>query len=133
MRKIRRADTKPEVLLRRELWSRGARYRLEQRVHKARPDMLFLRARVAVFVDGCFWHGCPIHYRPPTGNAHYWEGKIERNRARDMRNSEDLMNAGYTVLRLWECEVKANLPNAADRILAAVHASASALNPLRPV
>ena len=120
MRAIRRADTKPELLLRRLLWAKGARYRLEQRVQKARPDLLFRRARVAVFVDGCFWHGCPTHYRPPTGNAPYWRAKIERNRVRDERNTRDLEAAGYTVLRFWECYVKADPGAAADRVLAVI-------------
>jgi DNA mismatch endonuclease (patch repair protein) len=121
MRAIRRADTKPELLLRRRLWARGARYRLEKRVGKARPDLLFARARVAVFVDGCFWHGCPVHYRPPTGNAPYWRGKIERNRARDVRNTRELVAAGYQVVRLWECDVKADPEAAVEQVLAAVH------------
>jgi DNA mismatch endonuclease (patch repair protein) len=123
MRAIRRADTKPELLLRRLLWARGARYRLEQRVKKARPDLLFPRARVAVFVDGCFWHGCPTHYRPPTGNAPYWRGKIDRNRTRDERNTRDLEAAGYTVIRLWECDVKADAGAAADWVIEAVTAA----------
>jgi DNA mismatch endonuclease (patch repair protein) len=120
MRAIRRADTRPELLLRRYLWARGARYRLEQRVQKARPDLFFKSSRVAVFVDGCFWHGCPIHYRPPAGNASYWRGKIERNRARDERNTRDLEAAGYAVLRFWECDVKAHPEGAADQVLSAV-------------
>jgi DNA mismatch endonuclease (patch repair protein) len=125
MRAIRRADTKPELLLRRLLWANGARYRLERRVQNARPDLLFERARVAVFVDGCFWHGCPTHYRPPTGNAPYWRAKIERNQERDGRNTRDLEEAGYTVLRLWECHVKANPQAAADRVLATVRAASA--------
>jgi len=124
MRAIKRADTTPELALRRALWAQGARCRLEQRVRKARPDLLFRRARVAVFVDGCFWHGCPIHYRPPVGNASYWRGKIERNRARDERNTKELEAEGYLVLRFWECEVKAGLEFAVARVLRGLHRNA---------
>lgn len=120
MARIRDKDTAPELLLRRELWRRGFRYRLHRRLHGARPDLIFVGARVVVFIDGCFWHGCPRHYIPPTGNATYWSAKIERNRARDLRNNDALTEAGYTVLRFWECEIKSELFGVVARISRAI-------------
>lgn len=118
MSRIRRRDTKPEMVLRRGLWQSGLRYRVDLRVEGARPDVLFTRQRVAVFVDGCFWHGCPKHYIPPAGNAGYWSAKIERNRARDARNTQALQDAGYRVMRFWECDVKANVSCIVNQIRA---------------
>ncbi|GEK17368.1 very short patch repair endonuclease [Cellulomonas persica] len=65
-------------------------------------DMVFPRARVAVFVDGCYWHGCPVHFKAPASHTEYWGPKIERNRARDAETTRVLRDAGWTVLRFWE-------------------------------
>lgn len=70
-----------------------------------RPDFVWRKARVAVFVDGCFWHGCPKHYRPPRANPEFWEKKITANRNRDRRVTNELRRAGWRVLRVWECDV----------------------------
>lgn len=108
MSAIRRADTKPEVALRSALHRAGYRYRKDQRldlgVARTRPDIVFTRARVAVFVDGCFWHACPQHGKPPTQNTGYWGPKLARNVERDRRNDEALTEAGWTVVRVWEHE-----------------------------
>lgn len=69
-----------------------------------RPDIVFTRKRVAIFVDGCFWHSCPEHGRQPTANTGYWSPKLARNRERDRQNTEALESAGWTVLRVWEHE-----------------------------
>lgn len=69
---------------------------------KVRADVVFVAKRVAVFVDGCFWHGCPEHCRSPSSNVAYWEAKIERNRARDRRVTQALRDGGWVVLRIWE-------------------------------
>lgn len=69
---------------------------------RARPDLAFTRRRVAVFVDGCFWHGCPDHGRPPLSNGSYWGPKLARNAERDRIDTERLENAGWFVVRLWE-------------------------------
>lgn len=106
MRGNRRVDTGPEIRLRRELHRRGFRYRKDAVVAagemRTRPDLVFRRARVVVFLDGCFWHGCPAHCRIPRRNRDYWQAKIDRNRARDRRADEALTSAGWTVVRLWE-------------------------------
>ncbi len=91
--------------LRRELHSRGLRYRVERRiVGRGRVDVVFARARVAVFVDGCFWHRCPEHGTVPKTNRDWWEAKLEANVDRDRRATADLERAGYEVIRIWEHE-----------------------------
>jgi DNA mismatch endonuclease (patch repair protein) len=106
MRGNRRADTRPEVALRSALHRRGLRFRKDHRLQagdiRVKVDVVFPRRRLAVFVDGCYWHSCPEHGRVPTANAQYWPAKLARNRARDARVSEALRDEGWTVLRLWE-------------------------------
>jgi DNA mismatch endonuclease (patch repair protein) len=104
MRGNRGRDTKPETALRSELHRRGLRFRKHVRLAGAVPDVAFPRCRVAVFVDGCFWHGCPEHFRPAIRNTEYWSTKISRNRARDERVNRALEEAGWTVIRVWEHE-----------------------------
>ena len=70
---------------------------------RVRPDFVFRRERVAVFVDGCYWHGCPVHYRRPKGNRKFWDAKILRNQTRDRLVTRELRRGGWKVLRLWEC------------------------------
>ena len=108
MRANRRVDTKPEVALRSELHRLGYRFRKDFRIDlddiRVRPDIVFTRRMVAVFVDGCFWHVCPIHGRYPTANEWYWTPKLHRNIERDRAADQALTNAGWTVVRVWEHE-----------------------------
>ena len=117
----RRTDTKPEVRLRSELHRRGLRFRKDFTVRagpiRVRPDVVFTRAGVAVFVDGCFWHGCPDHQVIPKSNRDYWVPKLERNIERDGQVGEALSDDGWTVIRVWEHE---DIAPAADRIEQAV-------------
>lgn len=119
MRRNPRRDTGPELALRSELHRRGLRFRkdlplrLPGRV--VRPDVVFTLARLAVFVDGCFWHACPIHGNQPRANTDYWQPKLERNVARDHAVDEALTAAGWQVLRAWEHEPA---PEIADRVAA---------------
>ena len=106
-------DSKPELAVRRELHRRGLRYRLHQKDLPGRPDISFPGARVAVFVDGCFWHGCPQHGRHPDHNREWWEAKIGNNQRRDRRNRRRLRAMGWSVVRVWEHE---DPVRAADRI-----------------
>ena len=104
MRRVRRRDTDAELALRRELHRRGLRYRIHVPAlpsSRSRPDVVFRAARVAVFVDGCFWHGCPEHGTDPRRNGDFWRRKIASNRERDARTIEELEAAGWTVLRVW--------------------------------
>lgn len=109
MRANRRADTKPELALRRALHGRGYRYRKDYRMDlpgglRVRPDIVFTGRKVAVFVDGCFWHCCPEHGSQPAANTWYWEPKLRRNVARDRAADAALGQAGWTVIRFWEHE-----------------------------
>jgi len=105
MAKVRQKGTGAELALRRELYRRGLRYRVGYVVLK-RPrrvaDIAFPGLKIAVFVDGCYWHGCPEHATWPKHNAEFWRQKIETNRLRDADTNSRLLNAGWTVLRFWE-------------------------------
>ncbi len=97
-------DTKPELAIRRLVHARGMRYRVNARVEldlRRTADLLFPGARVVVFVDGCYWHGCPEHYSPSKSNIEYWDAKIAGNRRRDLETTDVLEARGWTVLRFW--------------------------------
>ncbi|MGV0780454.1 very short patch repair endonuclease [Mycolicibacterium sp. XJ766] len=106
MAAIRRKDTKPEVRLRSTLHRRGLRFRKDYPIRidgkLIRPDIAFTRRKVAVFIDGCFWHSCPDHGRPPGVNGEYWSPKLRGNVERDLRQTVALQANGWTVLRFWE-------------------------------
>ena len=116
------ANTAPEMMLRSALHATGLRYRLRRRIGRFRPDLVFPRARVAVFVDGCFWHDCPIHgaaeFRGP--NAEKWRDKLAANKARDRQAVEELEALRWHVIRIWECETRTNLERAVERVHKAV-------------
>lgn len=116
MSRIRGKDTLPELMLRREVWSLGLRYRLYRQIGKTKPDMVFLGTKVAVFVDGCFWHRCPLHFVMPKNNREFWKKKIERNVQRDAEVSQWLTEAGWVVLRFWEHEVEKSAKACARKI-----------------
>ncbi|WP_427008843.1 very short patch repair endonuclease [Pseudarthrobacter sp. H2] len=103
----RSRDTEPELAVRRILHAKGLRYRVGIRPLpglRRTADIAFTRARIAVFIDGCFWHGCPVHYRAPGSNMTYWSAKVSRNRERDLETTGHLVSAGWTVLRFWAHE-----------------------------
>ncbi len=107
MSAVRKRDNGPEMAVRRLLHAAGLRYRVAWPVPGQRRrtiDIAFTKARLAVFIDGCFWHGCPTHGTRPRANRDYWDAKIARNRARDMRIDAALRVAGWRVVRLWEHE-----------------------------
>lgn len=118
----RRRDTHPEVALRRELHARGSRFRLQRRIAPScTADIVLPKRRIALFVDGCFWHACPEHgrRRPWTGpNAHLWEQKLARTAARDANATTQALTAGWTVVRVWECAVNADPAAVAAQVLA---------------
>src|SRR5215218_234434 len=124
MRANRSSDTGPEVAVRSELHRRGLRFRKRLTIRLGgrrwtRPDVTFTRARVAVFVDGCFWHACPDHGTTPRVNAEYWGPKLARNVARDRDADDRLADLGWTVVRAWEHDDPVAI---ADRVTAAVQA-----------
>ncbi|MFI6016132.1 very short patch repair endonuclease [Streptomyces sp. NPDC051287] len=110
MQAIRSRDTAPERLIRRLVHAQGLRYRVAARPLpdlRRTADMVFRSAKVAVFIDGCYWHGCPEHYVPPKTNSGYWSEKVARNMARDRDTDHRLQEAGWAVLRFWEHEPSA--------------------------
>ncbi|PBC55120.1 very short patch repair endonuclease [Rhodococcus sp. ACPA1] len=116
MRAQRRRDTAPELALRRELHRRGVRYYVDRAPVKGvrrRADLVFPRRKVAVYVDGCFWHSCPQHATFPKNNAQWWAEKLAGNVTRDRDTDARLTHAGWTVVRIWEHE---NPVVAADRV-----------------
>jgi DNA mismatch endonuclease, patch repair protein len=118
-------DTSPEVAVRSILHRRGLRFRKRHTIKLGgrrwtQPDVVFRRERLAVFIDGCFWHRCPLHGTNPRLNTLYWGPKLDRNVRRDRDTDEQLAQLGWVVLRAWEHEAPANV---ADRIMAAVSAA----------
>lgn len=120
MTSTRRRDTGPELALRLELHRRGLRYRVDFAPLpgvRRRADIVFTRRRLCIFIDGCFWHGCPDHFTAPRTNADYWTPKINGNRERDADTDRRLAEAGWSVLRIWEHE---DAVTAADRVKGAL-------------
>jgi DNA mismatch endonuclease (patch repair protein) len=106
MSRIRGKNTKPEMAVRRLLHALGFRYRLHRADLPGTPDLVFSGRRKVVFVHGCFWHGHECTGRVPKSNADYWMAKISRNKARDGRSRDELAALGWSVLTVWECELK---------------------------
>lgn len=107
MQSVRQSGTKPELLLRSILHRMGLRFRVNRRLITGllrRADIVFPGARVAVFIDGCFWHGCPLHATWPKNNSDFWRDKIEANRIRDTDTNRRLAESGWLVVRVWEHE-----------------------------
>lgn len=105
MSRTKNRDTAAEMAIRRELHCRGLRYRVNAQIDglgRSRPDIVFTKHKLAVFVDGCFWHRCPEHATPPQANAAWWKEKLDRNVERDRATNERLEELGWTVLRIWE-------------------------------
>lgn len=126
MSRQRRRDTAPELALRRHLHARGLRYRVTWPIPglpRRTVDIAFTRARLAVFVDGCFWHSCPEHATYPSANGAWWAAKLATNQQRDRATTEHLEAAGWTVVRVWEHEAAEHV---ADRIEDLVRTKASA-------
>lgn len=121
MRGNRRVGTQPEARLRSALHGKGLRFRKNHPIVagevRVRPDIVFPRSRVAVFVDGCFWHACPDHGTKPKSNTSYWAPKLARNVERDRRVDRGLTGEGWKVVRIWEHEP---LSDAAAKVLRAV-------------
>lgn len=120
LRSQRRRDTAPEMAVRRELHRRGLRYRVDRKPlmsMRSRADIVFGPTRVAVFVDGCFWHGCPAHASLPKNNRVWWQTKLERNVERDRRVDGELAEAGWAVIRAWEHDDPVEVADEIERIV----------------
>jgi DNA mismatch endonuclease, patch repair protein len=110
MAQIKAKNTKPELLLRKALWEMGYRYRVHHSIERIRPDIVFIGHKVALFVDGCQWHGCPEHYVFPRTNQIFWGEKLKKNVERDISQTRVLRDAGWFPLRIWEHEIWSDLP-----------------------
>ena len=129
MRANQRRDTGPELRLRSALHRRGWRFQVDRPVdtgdRRVRPDIVFTRWRVAVFVDGCFWHSCPQHGQRPKANASFWDDKFRRNAERDVADTDSLQQLGWTVVRVWEHESTSDGVSAVEAALRATQAHRS--------
>lgn len=123
MKRNQKRDTRPERVIRSRLHSLGLRFRVNYRIRlnnlSVRPDIVFTRRRVAVFIDGCFWHHCPEHGNLPTRNRDYWLPKLQRNMERDRKVNEALGEADWRVVRAWEHE---NVSDVVARVVSALGA-----------
>jgi len=116
MSKIKSKNTKAELILRKFLWKNKLRYMLHQNL-PGKPDIVFKSKKVAIFVDGCFWHKCPKCYKEPKSNKKYWIPKINKNVKRDKANNLKLKKDGWKVLRFWEHEIKKDLDSVSKKII----------------
>ena len=108
MAAIKGKDTKPELIVRKYLFSRGLRFRVQVRKLPGNPDIVLPKYKTVIFVNGCFWHGhegCK-YFRLPNSNVEFWKNKIERNVARDRESTQALLDLGWKVIRVWECELR---------------------------
>lgn len=112
---VRTKDTAAEQALRKALWAAGLRYRLNLKL-PGKPDIVFQKQRLAIFVDGCFWHGCPLHYSLPKTNTEFWKLKHQENTERDSNVNKQLEALSWNVLRVWEHEIEDDLPAAVQRV-----------------
>ena len=117
MSRIKGKNTKPELLVRKWLWSRGYRYRLHWKDLPGKPDIVFPRQRKAVFVNGCFWHKHDCRYfKWPRTNSEFWKKKIYENVRRDQKIYQDLISDGWNYFIVWECELKEDIAGLWDRL-----------------
>lgn len=120
MQRIRSKDTKAEILLRKALWHKGLRYRKNVKDLPGKPDIVFTKQKIAIFVDGDFWHAHWHEERPGeqiATNRNYWKAKMKRNVERDRYVNELLLEQGWLVLRFWESDIKRNLENCVDEVM----------------
>lgn len=118
MSRIRGKNTAPEIKLRKMLFAAGARgYRIHYKL-PGKPDIVFVKKKIAIFVDGCFWHKCPVCFQEPATRKEFWMKKIQSNIDRDKKVNEQLKCDGWTVIRIWEHEIKKEPEEAVQKIIA---------------
>lgn len=120
MARIGSRNTSPELRLRKALWKEGLRYRLHMRTPAGRPDLVFPGKKICVYIDGCFWHGCPDHYVLPRSRQPFWLEKLRTNVQRDRQQTAELEALGWTVIRVWEHEAAEQLEASVERIRRAI-------------
>lgn len=115
MSSVKSTNTGPEIIFRKALFSKGIRYRTNFRGVKGSPDIGLLKNKIAIFIDGCFWHKCPRCFRPPESNKEYWLKKVNKNKARDKKVNAELRNNGWKVIRIWEHEIRNSLDETVEK------------------
>ena len=119
---IKNKDTQPESKLRRALWQRNLRYRTHISDLPGTPDIVFMREKVAIFVNGCFWHSHDCRKRvPPKTNTAYWVKKLGETKNRDLRNAKILKSLGFSVVTVWECRINDNIQQCANQVVGRLH------------
>jgi len=113
IKKVRSKETKIEMKVRKTLWHKGLRYRKNYKELIGTPDIAFPNQKLVIFLDSCFWHGCPLHFREPKSNQKFWQDKIKRNRERDAEQTEHYVCQGWVILRFWEHEIDSDF----DRVI----------------
>lgn len=109
MAKIKSKDTKPELIVRQYLYAHGFRYRKNVKGLPGTPDIVLRKYKIVIFIHGCFWHGHDIDFRLPHTNTEYWISKIKKNKERDNENKKKLLNMGWGVMTIWECQLKKSI------------------------
>ncbi|OGX77820.1 hypothetical protein A6395_15300 [Exiguobacterium sp. SH31] len=117
IQKVRSKDTKMELKVRKALWHRGLRYRKNYKELLGTPDIAFPNQKLVIFLDSCFWHGCPLHFREPKSNQEFWNEKIKRNQERDAEQTEHYVCQGWTILRFWEHEITSDFERVINDIV----------------
>lgn len=120
MRLVKSKETKLEQLFRQKLWNAGLRYTKHNENQFGKPDLMLKRKRIAIFIDSCFWHGCPEHLRVPASNRKYWISKIEGNKNRDKEVNAHYRKSGWRVIRVWEHQISKQLEEVVNRIFKVV-------------
>ena len=115
MSKVKSKNTELEISFRKRLWNKKNHYRLHYKI-TGKPDLVFVSRRVAIFIDSCFWHKCPLHHRQPNSNKDYWIPKLKRNEERAKEVNKTLLRKGWKVVRIWEHEIKENKERCIKRI-----------------
>ncbi|MGC2234996.1 MAG: very short patch repair endonuclease [Pyrinomonadaceae bacterium] len=117
MRAVKSKDSKMEVRFRSALWRSGLRFYKNAASMVGKPDIVFPRKKVVIFLDSCFWHGCPLHLRRPSSNVEYWQAKIDRNKSRDAKVNETYAETNWRVIRFWEHELKQDFERCVNRVI----------------
>lgn len=112
-----RSQSELENLFTKHLWSKGLRFRKNVRKLKGKPDIAIQKYKIVIFIDSCFWHGCPLHFKRPKSNQEFWDNKISRNRERDKEVNEYYIQRGWNLRRVWEHEIKKNLEATIDETI----------------
>ncbi|MCK2158632.1 very short patch repair endonuclease [Exiguobacterium sp. 17-1] len=115
--KAKSKDTKLEFRVRKVLWKRGLRYRKNVSILFGTPDIAFPNLKFVIFIDSCFWHGCPKHFKLPKKNSLFWEKKIERNIERDLEVTKHYTCNGWTILRIWEHDIKSSFEQIIEEVI----------------